>query len=722
MIQSIQEIQGETGPNGERVFKPMNDQHDAIRMVGGWFSSNSASGQSCYTDVLGSYAEITFYGTGLNLLTYTDVAARDISVSIDGVAQSNILNIGSGILGGRNYSMNRVINIASNLSLGLHTVKVGIVNGTFLIFGYEVLNTNSTIQQTPGTSYAGGRRLYSPSLTTSSYSSGFTNTYGTAGTKGGCVLVYQKADGTIAKDIRYADTGAALTLTSANHANEEVIRTYHWREFGAGRTDDFSSLTSTTSNRAFTLDDGTTTLVGQNVHVRADTPEALAVANNGDFWVITFIGTGLDIVRQDSASGGSDTYAITIDGASAGNLNTTGSTTKRVEKIVSGLSYGTHTIKMTRTAASTFIPCVHQFIVYAPTAPSLPSGAVSLGQYYLMGDFSPNSTASIDTIAAGTLRKSGARELVYVNGSTGSVDWSVGGAPLPSLPTGFGGETNRLNAYFEYTFFGTGFEYRSSAASNISSSIQFSLQNLSSGGSLQNLNTTNFPTISGNTSAYGTGVTFTASTGIADFNDAASTSGCGIRVSNLPLALYKVRATNNVASSYMLSQAIDIITPVHAPVFNGPGVLQNTLAVGSCAMMDKRKFSEQQVTPVKVWAQTAAVSSGPSTALTTFVPLADLSTTVYASTDKTFSIQAQAALVHGTIDGQSSLQIFVNGAAVSVDSMTEQAVAGRYYWHSVSCIVRLPAGQHKIDCYFRSRTAGTTTSGLLNRSMTVQEL
>ena len=43
MTQAIQEVQGESGPNGERVFKPINDQHDAVRLSSGsseWLQRN----------------------------------------------------------------------------------------------------------------------------------------------------------------------------------------------------------------------------------------------------------------------------------------------------------------------------------------------------------------------------------------------------------------------------------------------------------------------------------------------------------------------------------------------------------------------------------------------------------------------------------------------------------------------------------------------------------
>jgi hypothetical protein len=493
-------------------------------------------------------------------------------------------------------------------------------------------------------------------------------------------------------------------MGSASHTNEEVIRTYHWREFGCGRissTDDFSSLTTTTGTRAFTLDDGITTLAGLNVQsILTGSNDTLAFASTGDHAIFTFVGTGLDLVLATTDT--SRTITVTIDGSTVATASAVPYSGIFTTKICSGLPYGTHTVKITATANPVRI---NSFVVYAPTVPTLPSGAVSLGQYYLMADYVADTTyGNPFRVSTGVLRKMFTREVIY------SGTWTVASNDVQSFASGFNIRSSTAASYYEITFVGTGLNLRpflSDAAYNIT----FSLDGAAPGTS---------------TFAYtGSGLTYTPGTGVLSgtLSGGGGTGAVGLlSITGLTFGVHKLRVTLNSTSAFMYSECIDVITPVHAPVFNGPGVMQNTLSVGSCAIMDKRKFSEQQVAPVKAWAQTAAVSSGPSTALTTFVPLADLSTTVYASTDKTFSIQAQAALVHGTIDGQSSLQIFVNGAAVSVDSMTEQAVAGRYYWHSVSCIVRLPAGQHKIDCYFRSRTAGTTTSGLLNRSMTVQEL
>ena len=717
MTQAIQEVQGEVGPNGERVFKPINDVHDAVRFVGAWTGFDDVSGQSTQSPSASTdYWEITFYGTGLNVLVgFNNTSNRSVNISVDGGANTLVAftgTTGSTVLNSRNYSTNMVFNIVSGLTLGLHTVRV-INNGTssHLYSGYEVLNTTSTLQQTPGTSYLGGKRLYTSGLTTDSYNSNFES--GTLGTRGGHVLVYQKADGTIGKAVTPTNASAAY-LASADHTNEEVIRTYSVFEFGAGRTDDYSRFSSSGAySRAFTLDDGTTTLV---TSATGDTINANGIGMDGasgtSFTTLTFVGTGLDVFLNQSGTFGVSN--VSIDGAAGIALNNSQNTPKWV-KIASGLPYGTHTCKISVTAGGAADIFIQSYTVYGPSKPAIPSGAVELASYYVMADYIPNSTAGTTTIATGVLRKSATRESVYVNGTGGTVDWTafgpfddVGGIQLYS---------DRLNAYVEYTFMGTGFEHRFQVANNSSANIQVSLQSLSTGGTLQNLTTTNFPSISGNTSAYGTGAVFTPSTGILDMADAGSAYGAGFRVSSLPFGLYKVRLLNNSAASYLRTNAFDIITPIHSPKGNIPGDIQNTANVGSCALSDNRKFSATSVKPLANWAQAVAVSSGGTTTSTSFIPVPDMSITLKTNGNPV-QIMALCEMVNSNIANNTFLQIYVDGSPIPTDFFQNGTV-----WQCIpiNIIVPMSAGTHKIDGYWRVDGNTGTLNGV-RRYINAKEL
>ena len=61
------------------------------------------------------------------------------------------------------------------------------------------------------------------------------------------------------------------TFGNANHVEQEVIRRINFREFGANTQ--FATLAATGNQNAFTLDDGTTTLVGSSVVGGTISPE-----------------------------------------------------------------------------------------------------------------------------------------------------------------------------------------------------------------------------------------------------------------------------------------------------------------------------------------------------------------------------------------------------------------------------------------------------------------
>jgi len=701
MTQAIQEVQGESGPNGERVFKPINDQHDAVRLSSGsseWLQSIDSNGQHPFINVSGTI-EISFYGTGLNLITgyYTGSLSFDIRATIDGGSEgANFMpaSTTSGILGGRNYNSNQIINVASNLSLGLHTIKLRIVSlsTTFILFGYEVLNTNSTLQLLPGRSYLGGKRLYKAAASTDAYNSNFES--GTLGTKGGHVVVYQKSDGTVAKAVQPTNASQA-NLTSADHTNESVIRTINYREFGSGRSDDFSSASGTVAPRAFTLDDGTTTLVHNNAAGSLiNGVDVLQLPGNTNFLTLTFVGTGLDIIETDSAAGGSDSYTVSIDGATGLAMATAGLTTVRVVKICSGLPYGTHTVKVTRVTAATFALCVKEFIIYGPSKPSLPSGAIELGDYYLMADFVA-TTFGVDVVPSGVLRKFTIREWVYVG--TGFTVTTL--QPI-SNPGGWAVRSSTIGETYSYTFFGTGFDLTGHGSIGTASGT------ISIDGSLY-------------TGAASVTNTATWTPGTSTFTLTSASCAGRVRVTGLSLGLHKVTLTVATAESLNIPN-IDIITPVHSPKNNQPGDLQNTLPLGSCAIGDSRKFSSTSVKTLANWAQAIGIASGPTTTSTSFVPVPDLSVTIKTSGNPVV-LNYYVRLVADAAARNMQTAFYVDGVQVGSTKAIDTASANFDAFNTDNIIVALAAGTHKIDVYWLT-TAGTATAKGISRNLTAREI
>ena len=715
MTQSVYQLQNEFGANGEPVWATPNDRLGQIRFVGSWQSGLSSNGSRAQSVVLNDYLEITFYGTGLNILSWQDVANYDYRPTVDGGVESGNIFAAvtfSGILGQRGYAENCVASVVSNLTLGIHTVKIRNNSPSSLpltVFGFEILNTSSTIKVNPGSQYVAGKKLTLASQQSLVHNTTFET--GTLGTKGGRVLVYQKSDATIAKAVIPTDA-SQLSLSSTSHSNEEVARTHHWREFGAGRTDDFSRIAeaAASSNYAFTLDDGTTTLVGSAVLPPALVSGAIGFNAAGSFLTLTFVGTGLDIMAFKPSGGGVFTVAVSIDGAtSVGNIANTDFANAAAStkiKVCSGLSYGTHTVKFTVTGTFSLNIGITQFIVYQPKTPTLPVGAKAINAYNLMADFVANTSPGAEFLSTGILRKAAAREMVYVG------TWAVGltvGAGTAGAVAGVRATSSALNDNVSYTFYGTGIDLRISTAA-VSSNATVTVDGTN-------------PTAAGATatSFYGTGITsFAAGTGLVSFNG-TGLFGAGVRISGLSLGLHTVKINLNSTNGIGF-ESCDIITPIHSPKSNLYADLQNTLAVGSQGVEDLRKIAPlEQVTSQKAWAQAVGVANSPTTTSTVAVPMPDMSVTIKTN-GGSLIVSAFARCNLSTAIGSSSaaMTIFIDGVRVGAFIQHDSLGASLNFVLSNTAIAPVSAGFHKVDIYWLI-SSGTVTAQQTDRILVVEE-
>jgi hypothetical protein len=548
-------LTSESGPSGEPVYQLMADPR--VRLIGKPHAIGAPSATNGHYIDLGTDGdsiEIIFYGTGINVLqTFMDGFERGFDVFIDGVAGSSVSTAGgSTILSSRNYAPNMVIPVVSGLTLGLHTVKLVSSSAAVSNFqGLEIVNESATVTQPEGTITAGSESFTFASdtddLTTFDLETQDGSGTITDSTKGGAVSWYFQ-DGVRKKAINYSDS-TQLNLTAADHSNETVVMKKNWREFGAGRADDFSTLTATFDDRAFTLDDGTTTLVGDDVELAGGAGAGGMFQGTGSgSYTLTFIGTGLDILQQNYGAS-IDFY---IDGVliSSEVLTTTGGSFN-ILPIVSGLPFGTHTVKFLRNPD---ILIVKDFIIYGPKAPELPTGAILDATAYKMADYSIPSVGA-DTIGSGTLRKFINREFVYQGSGWLFQDEtdSPGGKQINSNTVG--GST------MELSHFCTGVDFRFKDVTGQESSATVRIN-----GTI--LNETNF-TINGSGSGPAVGVT---GIGPTTFNSIAGTfsqgvtgsldQGAGLSITGLTLDLYSFQIANS--GSQLVMNCWDFHTPIYS--------------------------------------------------------------------------------------------------------------------------------------------------------------
>jgi hypothetical protein len=702
------EIPTEFGSNGEIVRGAVNDDRELIRFVGLFEDFNSADGNGVRfrATSTNSYIEITFYGTGLNwLVQYYSGYAGTFVYSVDGGSETSISMASSAtvssVISARNYNANQVVNVVSGLSLGVHTVRIKRTDSSvtlFAFFGFETLNTFSTtsINVNSGISYIGGSKLVSQTNSLLPYNSTFES--GTLGIRGGRVLVYQKSNGTIAKAVTPTNAAQA-NLTLADHTNEEVARVYYPREFGANRADDFSTSTSTSSaQRAFTLEDGTTNLNGANVGIIAFATGSEGVyATNGtsNYYTLTFVGTGLDI-RLGNNDANAKAMTVSIDGsASVGTISLAANAAGTTVRVVSGLPYGTHVVKFTNANAGVSSPATVSFTVYQPKKPTLPEGCVELADYNVMATYVANTVAGQDTIGTGVLRKYTAREATY----SGTWIYQLSTTPMGGVDV----YSSTNGDYMQYHFFGTGFDLRS--ASGASSTWILTVDGSS--------NLSAFTT-----SSYGL-TSFTAATGT--IITSAVTSIAGTSISGLTLGWHTLRITKSATAANNEWPAIDVITPIHSHKSSLNYDQQNTLPVGSQSISDNRVFTPIKDVGVqkKNISQAFQITSIPTSNASTDVPCPDLSVTHYNTTGR-IKISYSSSVGTNSTGSQVVLSIYVNGNKVSLDKGAMSYASGATYTISDSILLNINKGFNKIDIYWRM--SGGATGTAYGRNLLVEEI
>jgi len=158
-VNSVNKLISELGPNGEFVYEPDNGD-SRVRFIGNWITRFDTKGQYVENTLKNNTVEVTFYGTGLNLLFELNANLADFSVSVDNAAYgANVVPASySSILSSRNYKSNQVLTLASGLALGWHKVSIrdnANIGGLFLrLYGFEIVNEASQITVKGGTVYA----------------------------------------------------------------------------------------------------------------------------------------------------------------------------------------------------------------------------------------------------------------------------------------------------------------------------------------------------------------------------------------------------------------------------------------------------------------------------------------------------------------------------------------------------------------------------------------
>ena len=241
----------------------------------------------------------------------------------------------------------------------------------------------------------------------------------------------------------------AFSDDAVDHTQSEVAKTFHFREFGNGSANgnasykDVSTLSNSTTNVAYVMDDGTTSYSGESYADSNGEGMWPAVTNQSSDY-LTFIGTGITIENDKY-----NPQTITI---------------------AQNLPYGTHILKSNYTSSTSSIwtidgvsvltnvqnPIFSKISIYQPKRPPIPEDACVIADYMLMADWVNSDSGAIGTIPKGAREVSPSRDLFY--DSDGSLEHFYSGNYSSGWFFGDAGTEATINTNFaELPVFGTRF-------------------------------------------------------------------------------------------------------------------------------------------------------------------------------------------------------------------------------------------------------------------------
>ena len=243
-----------------------------------------------------------------------------------------------------------------------------------------------------------------------------------------------------------------------DHSLSEVAKTFNFREFGNGAANggtgatyaDASMLSGTADDIAYVMDDGLTSLAGDDIK---NSGTYFLHENDNDYFFVTFIGTGVGITVT-SNGGGTDEYDKYIDGVKivdGAYARASGIVTQ--ETLAQNLPYGTHILKVERTAADAWNEQYEEVTFHQPKKPPIPEDAVVLADYCLFADFVKQTDAEPTEISKGVRYCNGSRDHFYSGGAATNPSVTVQASQrgLTGGHTPSGGNTG----VWKLPFFGT---------------------------------------------------------------------------------------------------------------------------------------------------------------------------------------------------------------------------------------------------------------------------
>ncbi len=413
-------IHTRTGPWREESFSDSPQDHYYVNNVG-----TSAA-----------QWKVAFTGTGIALLTLIDSSVRTLYVSIDGgvfAALSVLPTVASGSLMYRKQ-------LAGGLAYGSHTVAFYVNEAVALVVGGIEVVADSSPHTDAGTAYVSGTRV-APAA----------------------AMLAPDAIGTAKSRVDLIGVGTNGTVALTQGTNDVSVKAYRIEETGVVSRyflKDASGKYIVPPHSNITLSDGPKVWKNGFSTISASPQWSngaiLYSSTSGDYVVIGFCGTGLDLIGHADAAPAADSVTVIIDDGTATSISAVipiGGAQKSLS-VASGLAYGYHKVKINLAAAPGTIIYIDAFDVYVPQAPATPANTLALGHAIIMPTADTTTGAFNAARSAAWVREEvGSGDIGIV---IGGANWSINTNPVLSNGSSRVNTNANTTDTLEFAFVGTG--------------------------------------------------------------------------------------------------------------------------------------------------------------------------------------------------------------------------------------------------------------------------
>lgn len=258
-------------------------------------------------------------------------------------------------------------------------------------------------------------------------------------------------------NVTSSGTAALLHVASTQGDSEDPnkeYRRYKPEDLGIDQTNEFSVPTPTVLDRTFTTEDGITSLAGVDLSFVttgvSGVDRALNLSTGSSNLRFRSVSTRFDLVTANDIP---VSFDLSIDGSPPETINLTGNGIETLT-LFTNARYQTHEININNASGLN----ISGFILYEPRLPDIIEGT-SLSQQNIIARYAAGNEFDGDTIPTGVVAADPHTHIgIFVDGSGVGTPWDFSLDFVENPSYGKYITTDQEGSYYEFEFYGEGFE------------------------------------------------------------------------------------------------------------------------------------------------------------------------------------------------------------------------------------------------------------------------